>query len=122
MLPAIWGFFVNIAIIFLFVMWFWLLITIIGDLFRRSDVGGFAKVIWVIALVVVPLLAALAYILTQSKGMAERQQAQVAKARDDLREFVSLSPADELAKLEALKAKGSLSDAEFTKLRAKVIG
>ncbi len=122
MLASIWNILVTSAIIFVFVMWFWLLITVIGDIFRRTDKGGFSKIIWILFLLFLPLLGVFAYILTQSKGMAERQQKQVEKAREDLREFVGVSPADELEKLDKLKAAGSITDAEYQKLRARVIG
>ena len=58
--------------IFMFVLWFWLLIIVISDLFRRHDVSGWAKAIWVIALIVFPYIAIFAYMITQSTGMAER--------------------------------------------------
>ena len=62
--------------IFMFVLWFWLLIIVIGDLFRRHDVSGWIKAIWVIALVVFPYLGIFAYMVTQSRGMAERSSQQ----------------------------------------------
>ncbi len=121
MLSSLWTFFVNVAVIFIFVMWFWLLITIIGDLFRRSDVGGFGKVIWIILLVVLPFLGVFLYLLTQSSGMAERSNAQMAKARDDLRQVVGFSIADEIEKLERLKAAGTITEAEYKSLRARAL-
>lgn len=122
MLSTMWTFFVNVAVIFIFVMWFWLLITIMGDLFRRSDVGGFGKVIWIILLVVLPFLGVFLYLLTQSSGMAERTTAQMAKARDDLRQVVGFSVADELDKLGKMKAAGTITEAEYATLRARAIG
>lgn len=122
MIASLWNLLVSVAIIFLFVMWFWLLITVIGDIFRRSDSSGFAKILWILFLLLVPLLGVFAYILTQSRGMAERQAQQVARARADLREFVGVSPADELEKLAKLKATNQISDDEYQKLRARVIG
>ncbi len=108
-------------IIFMFVVWFWLLITVFSDLFRRSDISGASKVIWVIFLVLLPYLTVLAYLLTQSISMAERQQAQAQKAREELRSIVGFSAADEIRKLDELKAKGSITEAEYGKLRAKLI-
>jgi hypothetical protein len=58
--------------VFFFVLWFWLLIVVIGDLFRRHDISGWGKAIWVIALIVFPYLSIFAYMITQSTGMAER--------------------------------------------------
>ncbi len=116
------GAFVWAVAIFLFVMWFWLLITIVSDLFRRRDVGGFAKVLWIIFLLLLPLLGVLAYVLTQSRGMSERHVANVSRAREELREFVGVSAADELVKLDKLKADGAISADEYARLRARVIG
>ena len=72
------NFLVDAFAIFMFVLWFWLLIIVIGDLFRRHDISGWAKAIWVIALIVFPYISIFAYMITQSAGMAERsaQQAQ----------------------------------------------
>ena len=109
-------------VVFVFVLWLWLMIAVIGDLFRRHDVGGFAKVLWIILLVVLPYLGVFLYILTQGRGMGERQAAQVHQARSELRDFVGYSPAEELTKLDALKAAGTISADEHAKLRAKVIG
>jgi competence protein ComGC len=111
----------DLFVIFMFIIWIWLLITVFSDLFRRGDISGFAKVIWVIFLVVLPYLSVLAYLLTQSGGMAERQMAQAQKAREEIRSFVGFSAADEIKKLDELKAKGSITEAEYAKLRAKLI-
>ena len=121
MLSNLWTFFVNVAVIFIFVMWFWLLITIIGDLFRRSDVGGFGKVLWILLLVLLPFLGVFLYLLTQSSGMAERSNAQMVKAREDLRQVVGFSAADELEKLARLKREGTITDAEYATMRAKLV-
>lgn len=109
-------------VVFLFVLWLWLLISVIGDLFRRHDIGGFGKVLWIIFLVVLPYLGVFLYILTQGRGMGDRHVAQVKEAQKELREFVGFSPADELKKLDDLKAAGTISAEEHARLRAKVIG
>ena len=72
-------------------------------------------------LIVLPYLGVLAYLLTQGGGMAERQQAQAQKAREEIRHAVGFSAADELKKLDELKAKGSITEAEYGKMRAKLI-
>jgi hypothetical protein len=115
-------FLLDVMIIFIFIMWFWLLITIMGDLFRRDDVGGFGKVIWIIFLVLLPYLGVFAYLLTQGHGMAKRNQAQAEAARDQLRSIVGFSAADELAKLDKMKADGSITAAEHTSMRARLVG
>jgi energy-coupling factor transporter transmembrane protein EcfT len=116
------AFFFSMAVVFLLVMWFWLLITVIGDLFRRDDVGGLAKVLWIIFLVVAPYLGVFVYLLTQSSGLASRSRHDAVAARDELRAVVGFSAADEIAKLEKLKAAGSISTDEYARLRAKAIG
>ena len=119
---SIFGFITFAFVVFIFVLWLWLLISVIGDLFRRDDVGGFAKVLWIIFLVLLPYLGVFAYILTQGRGMGERNVAQARQAQKDLREFVGFSPADELKKLDELRAADTITAEEHAKLRAKVIG
>jgi hypothetical protein len=108
--------------IFLFVVWFWLLIMIFSDIFRRHDIHGFAKTMWVIFVIVLPFLGIFIYLITQSKGMAERNIAQAQAQQEQLRQIVGTSSADELIKLDQLKASGSITDAEYQTMRAKVIG
>jgi hypothetical protein len=115
------NFLMDVLGIFIFVVWFWLLITVFADLFRRHDISGWIKAIWVIALIVFPYLAILAYLIFQSRGMAERNVQQAQQARDELRRVVGFSAADEIEKLERLKKAGSISDAEFTRLRARLV-
>src|ERR1700722_8239361 len=107
--------------IFMFVLWFWLLIIVISDLFRRHDVSGWAKAVWVIALIVFPYIAIFAYMITQSTGMAERSAQQAKQAREELRQVVGYSVADEIEKLDRLKKSGVITDPEFARLRAKLV-
>jgi hypothetical protein len=115
-------FLLDVLIIFVFIMWFWLLITIMGDLFRRDDVGGFGKVIWIVFLVLLPYIGVFAYLLTQGSGMAQRNMAQAEAARDQLRSIVGFSAAEDLDKLDKLKAAGTISAAEYTSMRARIVG
>ena len=115
------NFLMDVLAIFVFVVWFWLLITIFSDLFRRHDISGWIKAIWVIAAVVFPFITVLAYLIFQSRGMAERNVQQAQEARDELRKVVGFSAADEIEKLDQLKKAGSISDAEFTRLRARLV-
>ena len=107
--------------IFLFVIWFWLLITIFADLFRRHDISGWAKAAWIIFVIVLPFLGILIYLITQSHGIAERNVKQAQAEQEQLRQIVGTSSADELMKLDQLKASGSLTDDEYQKMRAKII-
>ncbi len=108
--------------IFMFVLWFWLFVSVASDLFRRHDISGWAKVIWVIALILFSYIGIFAYILTQGRGMAERNQDRALQARDELRQVVGFSPADEIEKLDRLKAAGSITDQEYARLRARAVG
>jgi predicted membrane channel-forming protein YqfA (hemolysin III family) len=94
------NFLADVLSIFIFVLWFWLLITVFSDLFRRHDISGWAKVIWVIALIIFPYLGIFIYLISQHRGMAERQQRRAQQARDELRQVVGYSAADEIEKLE----------------------
>jgi len=115
------NFLVDAFAVFMFILWFWLLIIVIGDLFRRHDISGWVKAIWVIALIVFPYLGILVYLITQSRGMAERSGQQTVQAREELRRVVGFSVADEIEKLDRLKKSGSITDQEFTRLRAKLV-
>jgi len=115
------NFLVDVFSIFIFVVWFWLMITIFSDLFRRQDMSGLAKLIWVIVLIIFPYLGIFAYLITQSRGWAERQSQRMQQAREDMRHFVGYSVADELEKLERLKSSGTISNEEFTRLRARAV-
>ena len=113
-------FMLSVLWIFMFVILIWLLITVFTDLFRRHDIHGWIKVLWVIGIVIFPYLGVFIYIITQSKGMAERNQKAMEQQKQALRQFVA-SPADELDKLSKLHDAGKLSDEEFASLKAKVL-
>jgi hypothetical protein len=115
------NFLMDVLGIFFFVVWFWLLIVVFADLFRRHDISGWIKAIWVIALIVFSYFAVLAYLIFEGRGMAERNAQQTQQTRDELRRVVGFSVADEIQKLDALKKAGSISDAEFTRLRARLV-
>ncbi|MFZ0057958.1 MAG: SHOCT domain-containing protein, partial [Pseudolabrys sp.] len=100
---------------------FWLLVIIYGDLFRRHDISGWGKALWVIALVLTSYLGIFAYLITQGKGMAERNAQQTQQAREELRRVVGYSAADEITKLDQLKKSGSITDDEFRRLRTNLI-
>jgi ABC-type transport system involved in cytochrome bd biosynthesis fused ATPase/permease subunit len=113
---------------FFFVLWIWLLIYIFMDIFRSHDMGGFAKAIWVLFVIILPFLGVLVYLIARGGSMHERaakQAEQQQKAFDDYVKMAAASSggtsADELAKLADLKAKGVLSDAEFEAQKAKIL-
>jgi predicted membrane channel-forming protein YqfA (hemolysin III family) len=115
------NFLADVFSIFIFVLWFWLLITVFGDLFRRRDVSGIGKTIWVIGLIVFPYVGVFIYLISQGRGMAERRNQQAQQARDELRRVVGFSVADELEKLERLKNSKTISNEEYSRLRAQAV-
>ena len=115
------NFLLDALTIFFFIMWFWLLITVASDLFRRHDISGWVKALWVIGWIVLPYIVVLAYLIFQGRGMAERNAQQARQARDELRSVVGFSVSDEIEKLGRLKQAGSISDAEFARLRAQLV-
>ena len=115
------NFLTDVLAVFVFVVWFWLLITVYADLFRRHDVSGLGKALWVIFVLLIPYLGVFAYLITQGGGMAERNAQQVQQTRDELRRVVGFSAADEIEKLDQLKKSGSITSEEFARLRAKLV-
>jgi len=115
------AFLLDMLFIFFFVVWFWILIRVLMDLFRRQDISGITKLVWVIFVIVLPYIGIFAYLVTQGWGMEDRDIQQAKQTREALREAVGFSIADEITKLEALKAEGKITDAEFQKLRAKLV-
>lgn len=115
------NFVADVFAVFIFVLWFWLFIIVVGDLFRRHDVSGLGKVCWVILLIILPYIGIFAYLLTQGRGMAERNEARATQAKDELRQIVGFSAADEIEKLGRLKSAGSISEQEYARLRARLV-
>ena len=115
------NFLMDVLAVFVFVVWFWLLITVYADLFRRRDISGWGKAFWVIVVLVVPYIGVFAYLISQGGGMAERNAQQVQQTRDELRRAVGFSPADEIAKLDQLKKSGSITGEEYGRFRAKLV-
>ena len=115
------NFLMDMIAVFAFVVWFWLLVVIFSDLFRRHDISGWAKALWVLALILISYLGIFAYLITQGRGMAERSSQQAQQARDELRHIVGFSVADEITKLDQLKKSRTITDAEYGRLRAKLV-
>jgi hypothetical protein len=111
--------------IFFFVIWIWIMITILMDLFRDHEVSGWAKAVWVLFLVFIPFLTALIYLIARGSGMRDRTIKAQADAKQHMdayiREQAHSSPADELHKLNDLKEKGAISAEEFEQAKAKLL-
>jgi hypothetical protein len=111
---------------FVFFLWIWLLIVIFGDIFRSHDMGGLAKALWVLFVIIIPYIGVLVYLIARGGSMHERAVAQAQHQQKAFDDYVrqtagGASQADELAKLADLKAKGALSDAEFEAQKAKLL-
>jgi ABC-type multidrug transport system fused ATPase/permease subunit len=120
------GIFWTMLWFFLFFIWIWILITIFADIFRSHDLGGFAKALWVIFVIVVPFLGVLIYLIARGKSMQERAVQRAAQQEQEYRGYVqdaagSSGTADHLAKLADLKDQGVLTDAEFQAEKAKIL-
>jgi hypothetical protein len=116
----------TMLVIFAWVIWFWLLIGVIADLFRRRDIGGGKKTVWLIFLIFVPFLGVFAYLIANSEGMAERsaERAQAQQAQfDDYVKSVSATggPAAEIDKAKTLLDSGAITQAEFDAIKAKAL-
>ncbi len=119
--------FLTMLYFFLFIAWIWLLIVVLGDIFRSHDMGGWAKAIWCIFIVLIPWLGVLVYLIARGGSMAERNMAQAQRADEAMRAYVQQaagsggSAADELSKLSELHKSGVLSDSEFAAQKAKIL-
>ncbi len=116
----------SMTIFFVFVIWIWLLITVFADIFRRHDIGGGMKAIWILFVVVLPYLGVFIYLIAQSKGMAERSvtQAQAQQAQFDAyvqSKASTTSPADQIAQAKAMLDAGTITQAEYDQLKAKAL-
>ena len=115
----------TMLVIFAWIIWFWLLITVFSDLFRRHDTSGFAKVLWIIFVIVVPFLGVFIYLIVNNHGMSERAmtqaKAQQAQMDDYVRNVAGSSPADDIAKAKGLLDSGAIDANEFAALKAKAL-
>ena len=114
----------TILLIFGFVIWFWLLITVFSDLFRRHDIGGGKKVLWIILLFATNLIGILIYLIANGHGMAERNQKAVAAAQkqfDDHVKEVAGGSAAEIAQAKSLLDSGAITQEEFDAIKKKAL-
>jgi hypothetical protein len=115
------NFFVDLLTLFVFVVWFWLAISVFSDLFRRSDISGWGKALWVIGVILFPYLGVLVYMISQGQSMAKRSAERAQQTREEFRNVIGFSVADEIEKLDRLKSSGSITDDEFARLRANLL-
>ena len=116
----------TMLIFFAWVIWFWLLITVFADIFRRHDIGGGAKTLWIIFVILTPFLGVFVYLISQGKSMAERNAKQMAAAQAQQAEYIrdvagSGGAADEIEKAKKLLDSGAISQAEYDSIKAKAL-
>ena len=115
----------TMLVFFAWVIWFWLLISVLGDVFRRHDLSGGGKVGWTLFVILLPFLGVLIYLGTQSKHMAERnvQQARAAQTQmdDHVRSVAGGGAAAEIEKAKQLLDRGAISQAEYERLKQRAL-
>jgi hypothetical protein len=121
-------FFLTMLEFFLFVIWIWLLIMVFSDIFRSHDLGGWAKALWSIFIIVIPFLGVFVYLIARGGSMHDRAAEQAAQQQQAFDQYVKQaagtpgeSSADQLHKLADLKSQGVLTDAEFESQKAKIL-
>ncbi len=112
----------TMLIFFGFVIWLWILITVFADLFRRHDTSGFAKVLWIIFIVLIPYFGVFVYLIVEHKGMAERTIKAQQEAQSQVDQYVKSvagksDPAEQIAKGKALLDQGAISQEEFETIK-----
>jgi hypothetical protein len=116
----------TIVEVFLWVLWFWILIMVLIDIFRSSDLSGFAKAMWFLFVLFIPLIGVLAYLIIRGSSMHERQRREAQRQDQEFRSYVQeaagpRSPADELTKLAGLRDHGVITTDEFEREKSKIL-
>jgi hypothetical protein len=116
----------TMLIFFAFVIWIWILITVLVDIFRRHDTSGFAKVLWIIFIIVLPYLGVFVYLIAEHKGMTERAIKQQEAAQSQMDKYVQsvaaqTDPAEQIAKAKGLLDAGTISQGEFDQIKQKAL-
>jgi hypothetical protein len=120
---ALW----TMLVFFAWIIWFWMLIVILTDVFRRRDIGGGKKTVWVIFLIVLPFIGVLGYLLTNHDSMAERQLQQATTQRAQMDDYVRTvagtggGAAAEIERAKGLLDSGTITQAEFDALKSKAL-
>lgn len=116
----------SLLLIFFMIMYFMILFSVVIDLFRNHQMGGFAKALWILFLIFIPLISLLIYVIVYGKSMAERQQSAVVQAQQDqdayIKQVAGTSPAEQIAQAQQLLNSGAISQDEFDKLKTKALG
>ncbi|MDH6137189.1 ABC-type multidrug transport system fused ATPase/permease subunit [Kitasatospora sp. MAA4] len=117
----------TIAIIFLWLMWFMLLFRVIGDIFRDHELSGWGKALWTLFVVILPFLGVLVYLIARGGSMHERDVQRAKRAEEEFQTYVRAAAGtsgstDELARLAELRKSGDITEEEYAKAKARVLG
>ena len=110
-----------LLVLFLWIMFFWIFITVVADIFRRDDIGGWSKALWLVLIIVLPFLGILIYVIARPR-MTAQDVRMMTQAEAAQQAAAGVSTADELAKLKDLHTQGVLSETEYESLKQKAIG
>lgn len=121
-LNGIW----YLLVFFAWVIWFWLLITVFGDVFRRDDLSGWGKAGWIIFVIVLPYVGVLVYLIVEHKGMADRNVRQARASQEQFDQYVQTvasqsDPSEQIAKAKRLLDEGTITQAEFDQIKQKAL-
>jgi predicted PurR-regulated permease PerM len=115
----------SLLVIFFMIMYFMILFSVVIDLFRNHQMGGFAKALWIIFLLCIPFISLLVYVIVYGKSMATRQQQAVTEAQQEQADYIKhvagTSPAEQIAQAQQLLNSGAITQDEFDKLKAKAL-
>ena len=116
----------TMLIFFFWVIWIWILVTVLMDLFRRHDISGWGKAAWTLLVVVLPYLGVFLYLITQGKEMAERRNEEMRAGRESFDSYVrevsgGSGPSDQIAKAKELLDSGAIDQAEFDQIKRKAL-
>jgi hypothetical protein len=116
----------TMLIFFAWIIWFWLLITVFADIFRRHDTSGFAKVLWIIFVIVLPFLGVFIYLIVNHDGMTQRSMKEAQTQRAQMDDYVrsvagSGGAAAEIERAKGLLDSGAITQAEFDAIKAKAL-
>jgi hypothetical protein len=117
----------TMLIFFFWVIWIWILVTVLIDVFRRHDISGWVKALWCVFMIVLPYLGVFIYLIAQGKGMAERRASEIQASQASFDSYVrdvagsESSPSDQIAKAKELLDSGTIDQAEFDALKRKAL-
>lgn len=121
-LEVIW----TMVVFFAFVVWLWILFTVLSDIFRRHDTSGGIKVLWIIFVVILPYLGVFVYLIAEHTGMTERAEEKQREAKAQADQYVrsvatALSPAEQIAQAKDLLDRGAITQAEFERIKQQAL-